>query len=207
MIDLIFIWISLIISISFHEFAHAITSYKLWDPTPKLQNRLTINPLSHVDVIWFLAVFLINFWRWRPVQVDPRFYKNPILDELIVALAWPFINFVLAFIWIWLYVFLWDFNYIETELLKRFFYIFSFLNIALWIFNLLPLPPLDWYRLVKFFFPKLWYLIDQYIIYLSILFLFIMINPASSSIIRSYIIWSTDFVFNIFYLFFKIINV
>lgn len=207
MIDIIYIWLSLIISITVHEFAHAITSYKLGDPTPKLQDRLTLNPLSHVDLIWFLSVFVINFWRWRPVQVDPRFYKNPILDELIVALAWPFSNFLLAFIGIWLYVYLLNFNYIEVEILNRFLYIFSFLNIALAIFNLLPLPPLDWYRLVKFFFPKLWYLIDQYLLYLSIFFLLIMLNPSTWTIIRNYIVSSTESIFDIIFLFFKLINV
>ena len=92
--------IILLIAIWLHEYSHAYVSYKLWDPTPKLQWRLTTNPLKHIDPIGFLMIFLIWFGRWKPVQVNPTYYKDPVKWELLVALAWPAMNLVLAIIWI-----------------------------------------------------------------------------------------------------------
>ena len=92
--------IILLISIGIHEFAHAYSSYKLWDPTPKIQGRLTPNPLKHISLWWFLAVFLIHFWWWKPVQIDPSYYKKPYRDELITSLAGPASNIILWILWI-----------------------------------------------------------------------------------------------------------
>ena len=88
--------IILLISIGIHEFAHAYSSYKLGDPTPKIQGRLTPNPLKHIDPIGFLMIFLIHFGRGKPVQIDPSYYKKPYRDELITALAGPVSNIVLG---------------------------------------------------------------------------------------------------------------
>jgi Zn-dependent protease len=87
MIDIIFLAIIFVISISLHEYAHAWSSYKLGDPTPKIQGRLTPNPLVHIDPIGFLMIFIIHFGRGRPVIVNPSYYKNTLRDELLVALA------------------------------------------------------------------------------------------------------------------------
>ena len=103
-LTIILLAIILVISIGFHEYAHAWVSYILWDPTPKLQWRLTPNPLKHIDPIGFLMIFLILFGWWKPVQVNPMYYKNKLRDELLVALAWPFANFLMAFVWSFLYI-------------------------------------------------------------------------------------------------------
>ncbi|MBF0932229.1 MAG: site-2 protease family protein, partial [candidate division SR1 bacterium] len=70
------IGIIFIVSVSLHEFAHAYASYKLGDPTPKIQGRLTPNPIKHIDPIGFILIFLIGFGRGRPVQIDPSYYKK-----------------------------------------------------------------------------------------------------------------------------------
>ena len=88
--------IILLVSIGIHEFAHAYTSYKLGDPTPKIQGRLTPNPLKHIDPIGFLMIFIIHFGRGKPVQIDPSYYKKPYRDELITALAGPASNILLG---------------------------------------------------------------------------------------------------------------
>ena len=93
----VFLVIILLVSVWLHEYAHAWTSYKLWDPTPVLQWRLTPNPFKHIDIIWFISVFLIWFWWWKPVQINPIYYKNPTRDETLTAFAWPAMNLVLAF--------------------------------------------------------------------------------------------------------------
>lgn len=164
-VTMIFLVIILAISIWLHEYAHAYTSYKLGDPTPKLQNRLTPNPIAHIDIMWFILIFLIHFWRWKPVQVNPSSYKNPLTDELKVALAWPLTNLVLWLFWI-LFVFVfWKFVFMfanpqelanaiggsYSNYLISFWILFAIVNFNLAIFNMIPIPPLDWFRLVKIY--------------------------------------------------------
>lgn len=149
--------IILAVSIWMHEYAHAYVSYRLGDPTPKLQGRLTPNPLKHLDPIGFLMIFFIHFGRGKPVQVNPLYYKNPRKGELMVALAGPTTNLILAIIWILITliytkvmggtpndIFL---NNIDPMIGFRM--SFSMLNIALALFNLIPIAPLDGYRLIK----------------------------------------------------------
>jgi len=149
--------IILAVSIWMHEYAHAYISYRLGDPTPKLQWRLTPNPLKHIDPIGFLMVFIAHFGRGKPVQINPLYYKNPRKWELMVALAWPTTNLILAIIWI-LVILIYakimggtpnDIFLNNTDLMISFRINFSFLNIALAIFNLIPIAPLDGYRLIK----------------------------------------------------------
>ncbi len=214
MIEILILAIILLISISVHEFAHAWVSYKLWDPTPKYQWRLTLNPIAHIDPIGFLMIFIIHFGWWRPVEVNPRYYKNPLLWELIVALAGPFSNLLLAFFWTFLLVLLikffwmkifyfWDLTF--EWFLYKFFYLFSLINVGLAIFNLLPFPPLDWYRLIKYFFPRVWVWIDKNLFYLSLGFLLLLFLPGTWDVIKSIVVAVSKEVFNIFYVFWTMI--
>lgn len=149
--------IILAISIGMHEYAHAYVSYRLGDPTPKLQGRLTPNPLKHLDPIWFLMIFVAHFGRGKPVQINPHYYKNPRKWELMVALAWPATNFLLAILGILIILIyvkiMWgtpnDIFMNNIDLMINFWMQFTFLNIALAVFNLIPIAPLDWYRLIK----------------------------------------------------------
>ena len=86
----------IIIGLSFHEFAHGAVSYALGDPTPKLQGRLTINPMAHMDPFGFLALMFAGFGWGVPVQIDPRYYKHRRRDEMLVALAGVTMNLLLA---------------------------------------------------------------------------------------------------------------
>lgn len=156
-VEIIQLAIILAISIGMHEYAHAYVSYRLGDPTPKLQGRLTPNPLKHLDPIGFFMIFIAHFGRGKPVQINPLYYKNPRKGELMVALAWPATNFILAIIGILvmlIYVkIMWgtpnDIFTNNIDLMISFWINFSFLNIALAIFNLIPIAPLDGYRLIK----------------------------------------------------------
>lgn len=146
--------IALAISIGLHEYAHARASNKLGDPTPKLQGRLTPNPLVHLDPLWFLLIFIIHFGRGKPVQINPWYYKNPRVDEFLVAMAGPASNIIMAIFGIlFLKLFLWDLNniWLSSNLFVTFWTQFSFLNIWLALFNLLPIPPLDGRKIVKLF--------------------------------------------------------
>ena len=148
--------IILAVSIWMHEYAHAYVSYRLGDPTPKLQWRLTPNPLKHLDPIGFLMIFIAHFGRGKPVQINPLYYKNPRKWELMVSLAGPATNLVLAIIWI-LVMLIYakimggtpnDIFMNNVDLVINFRISFSYLNISLAIFNLIPVAPLDGYRLI-----------------------------------------------------------
>ena len=208
----------LVISIALHEYAHAYFSVKLGDPTPHLQWRNTPNPLKHIDPIWFIAIFIIWFGRWRPVITNPSYYKNPLRDEMIVALAWPITNFLLAIIWAIvavLYAVYIDWATMNNLALQQFiptidtlskvigsssyslpfvfWYTFSFYNIALWIFNLIPFPPLDGYRIVQFLFPPIGAFFTKYYMYISFAVIGLLIF--GWSFIGNYVYWVTNFVF------------
>lgn len=94
----IFTAIIFVISLSLHEFAHAWMADRLGDPTPREQGRVTLNPLAHIDPWGFVLVFLIGFGWGRPVQFNPHYLKNPLQDELKIAMAGPAMNMILAFV-------------------------------------------------------------------------------------------------------------
>lgn len=213
-INIVSLAIILLIAIWLHEYAHAYVSYKLWDPTPKLQWRLTTNPLKHIDIIGFLSIFLIWFWRWKPVQINPNYYKNPIKWELMVALAWPITNLWLSIIWIFLFIISWKIFWLGLNdillwnyhnFLTWFFLQFSIINICLAVFNLIPLPPLDWFRIVKTFLPKIGNFIEKYTLYISIIFILMIVlrqSPINTFLSNtSYTIFKVIFTFfsSIFY--------
>ena len=196
LMHMLFLWITFVISISIHEFAHARTSTKLWDPTPKLQWRLTPNPLVHIDPMGFILIFIIWFGWWKPVIVNPSYYKNPIRDELLVALAGPFSNIVLAFagtIFMHIYLLLTgvDSIYAGGDPVIQFRTLFGWINVALAVFNMIPIPPLDWYRLLVFFFPKSQAFMQKYTMYFGIILLGLIFLPGISPILM-WIISSTS---------------
>ncbi len=204
--QIIFISIILAVSIGLHEYAHAWTSYKLGDPTPKIQWRLTPNPLAHIDPIGFLMIFLIWFGRWKAVQVNPSYYKKPIQGELLVALAGPATNIilaVLAIIIVLLYAVI--MGYKQTDILVgtvdiviEFWTTFAFINIALAVFNMLPIPPLDGFRLVKTFLPRIAYTMQKYGLYISIFFLILILGPGRG-IVGGFIRWAAQSIFTVLY--------
>lgn len=153
-INIIILAIILAISIGLHEYAHAWASTKLGDPTPKLQGRLTPNPLAHLDLIGFLLIFIIHFGWGKPVQIDPRYYKNPARDEFLVAMAWPASNILMAICGIvFLKLYAGDLMLLsaQSNLFTVFWFQFVFLNVGLAVFNLIPLPPLDGRKIIKLF--------------------------------------------------------
>ena len=136
-VEIVFLGIVFLISISIHEFSHAYVSHQLWDPTPKIQWRVSSNPLKHIDILGFVFVFLINFWWWKPVTTNPVYYKRPLRDQFLVAIAGPFSNIILAVLWVFVVALYWIITGIENpvilyhyeDLFLQFFFIFSIINI------------------------------------------------------------------------------
>nr|WP_223703058.1 site-2 protease family protein [Sutcliffiella deserti] len=150
-----FIVITLIIAFTLHEFAHAYTAYKFGDPTAKNQGRLTLAPHVHLDPIGTILIFIAGFGWAKPVPVNRFYFKNPRLAGILVSLAGPLSNLLLACIGYFLFFFMVRFGVLDglsvpvLEKVEMFFGIFTHLNVLLFIFNLLPFPPLDGYRIIE----------------------------------------------------------
>jgi len=138
----------ILLALTFHEFMHGWAAYKMGDPTAKMAGRLTMNPIAHLDPIGTLMLFLVHFGWAKPVPVDPRYFRNPKRDLLIVSAAGPLANMVLALA-SGLLVRLFrngHLNFIPLNVLQPVYtmVILSLqINLALAIFNLVPIPPLD----------------------------------------------------------------
>jgi len=207
----VFLVIIILISIWLHEYAHAWTSYKLWDPTPVLQWRLTPNPLKHIDILWLASLFLIWFWWWKPVQVNPVYYKNPIRDEAMTAFAWPIMNLVLAFLWMFILmiygkiVWLWvqDLLISNSDYVLWFWKMFVKLNIVLAVFNMFPLPPLDGYRLINLVWKKWGQWMEKNVYWIQRIIPILVISW--SSILNNYITAVWDPIYRLFFMLFSLI--
>lgn len=209
-VSLLITAIILIISITVHEYAHARASDKLGDPTPRMQKRLTLNPLAHIDPLGLLLVFLVGFGRGKAVQINPHYYKNPLRDELLVALAGPLSNIILTIIgMIILLIYEYLFLGVNSTLLgqwdiaSQFWIQFCFMNIALAVFNMIPLPPLDGYRIIKMFFPDSISRIEPYGQYILFWFVILFIRWPWAGLLSSYIHNVSSTIFNILYALFS----
>ncbi|MCM3322454.1 site-2 protease family protein [Cytobacillus kochii] len=178
--DIPYVAITLIIAFTLHELAHAWVAYKFGDPTAKNQGRLTLNPISHLDPIGTLLIFIAGFGWARPVPVNRFFFKNPRLAGVCVSLAGPLSNFVLATFALGLWYWLIGNGYTVPESLLAFLNIFIGLNMLLFIFNLIPLPPLDGYRVIADLVPNDWRAKMMSIEnYGGLIFLILVITPLS----------------------------
>ena len=143
----------ILIGLTCHEASHAYVSYKLGDFTPKAQGRLTLNPKAHIDLWGFFFLIFSGFGWGRPVEVNSRYYKNRKFGEILVAISGVFANLLIAIIFAFLYKYL---NLILTAniinsisvVLDMIYYTIQ-INIVLFIFNLLPCPPLDGWNLIS----------------------------------------------------------
>ncbi len=140
-----------LIAITFHEFAHAYAATKLGDDTPMLQNRLSLNPLSHIDPIGFVLLLFVGFGWGKPVEINPRNFNSKYSQtggEAIVAAAGPIMNFILAIVLTIVYCAIFKFAnaFVQTDIggiIASMIQYTIIVNIGLGIFNLIPLPPLD----------------------------------------------------------------
>ena len=133
----------LIFSLCFHEFSHGYIAYRLGDHTAARSGRLTLNPLAHLDPIGSLMILFVGFGWANPVPVNPINFSNPRVDMMKVAFAGPASNLMLAFI-AGLGIRLANYSELmSNEILYQTLYVFSFINIELAVFNMLPIAPLD----------------------------------------------------------------
>ena len=148
-----------LLSITVHEFAHAVVAKKMGDDTAQKQGRLTLNPFKHADIIGTLVMPLASFasgfaligWA-KPVPIDRRKFKNHFRDDALVSFAGPASNFLLAVIFYLIFYAMYQ-GSVSHYIINLFWY-GVFFNIFLFAFNLLPIPPLDGSHILFDIFPN-----------------------------------------------------
>lgn len=147
--------VPMIIGTVFHELAHGFAAWKLGDPTAKMQGRLTLNPIAHLDPAGsfiFLATALMGpfaFGWAKPVPVNPAYFRNRRVGEIIVSVVGPMANFVIAFLLALILIKGENFfarNINQSVIMPYLVKMLNFgviINVTLGWFNLIPIPPLD----------------------------------------------------------------
>ncbi|HWR38061.1 MAG TPA: site-2 protease family protein [Patescibacteria group bacterium] len=150
--DMLFRIPALLIALTFHEYAHARVANALGDPTARMAGRLTLNPIAHLDPIGLLMLWLFKFGWAKPVPVNPSYFRNEKQGMLLVSLAGPASNILLAFSTAVVIELLFKFHVLGGGLgqILQLTYIY---NILLAIFNLLPIPPLDGAKILSSLLP------------------------------------------------------
>ncbi len=202
-----------IVAITFHEFAHAYAAYKLGDDTPKMQGRLNLNPLSHIDPFGFILLIFAHIGWGKPVQINPRNFDRKFsmsTGEAIVSVAGPAMNFILAIVFTILYFAILKIApmFIFSELGYYIMIVIQstiVVNVGLGVFNLIPIPPLDGSKIFRNFMSynvKDW--LDRYEKYFYIAFLVLWISGLLGNIISPIISWIANGLFKLIGLLFGI---
>ena len=156
-IDKIIMIPMVLIALMFHELAHGWVSIRLGDPTPKYQGRITLNPLAHLDPVGTLLMVLTGFGWAKPVEINPRYYRDPKKGMALTALAGPVTNFLLAVVAMLIYgvifVIYLKTGIFETSMSSISYLVMRFvmLNLCFMVFNFIPIPPLDGSRILGVF--------------------------------------------------------
>lgn len=147
--------ITIIVSLSFHEFGHAWSAKRYGDNTAELQGRLTLNPIAHIDPVGLLMIIIIGFGWARPVPTNPKNF-NSFWAPLFIAAAGPFANLILAILAINVFSLAASqgFAFTFNEEAVTFFYWFTYINLLLMLFNLIPVGPLDGHYILPYFLPR-----------------------------------------------------
>lgn len=190
-----------LIAITFHEFAHAFAAVKLGDETPKMQGRLSLNPLSHLDPIGIIMLIFAHIGWGKPVEINPRNFKGRISTsaaEAIVSVAGPLMNFILALVFSLIFAALTKFVPALNGIVAIIILDIIIINIGLGVFNLIPLPPLDGSKILAHFLPinaRRWFVEHENIFYIA--FIIIWLTPIASRITSPIINAILNFLLNI----------
>ncbi len=160
----------ILFALTIHEFSHGYAAYKLGDDTAKRAGRLTLNPLKHLDLFGtiifplLLIISKVGFvvgWA-KPVPINPYNFKNLKRDTAIVSFAGPLANFISAIAFSIIFNLLYSPTASQNIFIMIIFYTI-FINIALGLFNLIPIPPLDGSKIFGAFLPdNLYYKYQQF---------------------------------------------
>jgi Zn-dependent protease len=204
-------------AIVFHEVAHGFAAYKLGDPTAKSQGRLSLNPLRHIDIfgtvilpLCMLAMSGPIFGYAKPVPYNPRYFKNPKRDDVIVGLAGPAANLAMSLL---AAVLAWAFYVPATTFALQndifyYFYLlflplFALVNLYLMFFNLLPIPPLDGSSVLALIIPQKYlpqyYKVQQYAFPIFLVLIVVVPYVFNINPISAYLDWTAGNLFNLIF--------
>lgn len=143
----------LVLSLTLHEFSHAFVAYKNGDTTAKFANRVSINPLVHIDTMGFICCLLFGFGWAKPVPINPNQFRNIKKGLFWTSIAGVLMNLLIAFIFCPLYLIcikylIAPFSNFELFLINICYFAFVF-NICLLVFNLIPVYPLDGFNILQ----------------------------------------------------------
>ncbi|WP_411343224.1 site-2 protease family protein [Paenibacillus sp. WLX1005] len=177
--------LALVIGFTVHEFSHAYFANKFGDPTAKMLGRVTLNPAAHVDLLGLVLLLIAGFGWARPVPVNRANFHRPRLMGIIVSAAGPVSNLLLALITVIIYYGLNYFGVIGSFANNRidiaivtFVQYMVLMNCFLFIFNLIPLPPLDGYRILSDWLPpRISYKLQRVEQWAMLIFLLLLFLP------------------------------
>ncbi|MFC5467087.1 site-2 protease family protein [Cohnella suwonensis] len=170
----------MLVAFSVHEFAHAWTAWRFGDDTAYNEGRVTLNPMAHLDWIGMLFLLIGGFGWAKPVPVRRSRFKNPKFMSIAVSAAGPISNLLLAFLMLFVLELLHSINVIDglSDQMWIFTTYWITINLSLFLFNLIPIPPLDGYRIIEEFLPVRWRIkIMEYSQWTTFIFLLIIFIP------------------------------
>ncbi|MBD0379084.1 site-2 protease family protein [Paenibacillus sedimenti] len=150
-----FVILVLVISFTIHEFAHAYSAYKFGDSTAYQFGRVSLNPMVHLDLFGTILLLIAGFGWAKPVPVNRGNFKKPRLMGIIVTAAGPVSNLILVFISAFIFMAFLKFGWFDglstgsAKAIKLFLTLMLNINLTLFLFNLIPIPPLDGYRIIQ----------------------------------------------------------
>lgn len=216
-ISYIAVFLALMVVLPVHEFAHAFVADKCGDKTPRSYGRLTLNPLSHVDVYGLVALVLVHFGWGKPVPVNPYNFRRRKLGSVLVSIAGVVANYILAFltvplVYLLFYIIIPDFGYFDDLLILTVLYIPE-LCLTFFVFNMLPIYPLDGFKLFETLNGgkgKIYRFLRDYghYILLGLIFLGIIANNSGVyqlDILGMYVSWASDLIAQPIYAFWGLI--
>ena len=167
----------LVIALVIHEYAHAKAADVMGDFTPRMTGRLTLNPMAHIDPIGLIMLLVVRFGWAKPVMINARNFRNWRQGELLVAVAGPVANLIVAFISLLAVAVLFKLG-MFSEGVRLVLSMMVLFNINFAIFNMLPLPPLDGSKILMVLLPgRLAYKLMSLERYSFIILIFLMMTP------------------------------
>lgn len=192
----------ILLGFTFHEYAHAYAATIFGDPTPGRQGRLTVNPLAHIDIWGLLLIIFAGFGWAKPVQTNPSNYHTRVREkDIVVSLVGPFTNLIIAIIAgaVIFIMYRAGIDYYSSKVLYDILYGVIWINSVLFIFNLIPLPPLDGFHIVVDILPNSFYNFVGFMMkYGNIVLLIFILSPLSNMIVSSGANFVIDFIYKLF---------
>ncbi|MET3289574.1 site-2 protease family protein [Brevibacillus fluminis] len=176
--------IAFVIAFSLHEWAHAFVAWRLGDNTARNEGRLTVNPIPHIDPFGLILILFGPFGWAKPVPINPLHFRgNKRLGIVYVSAAGPIVNLVLAFLFCLLFIAAdhsaWVYSLSDKWAAAVMYTLGACItiNCGLFVFNLLPIPPLDGSKIFRFLAPRSWepffYKLEMYGPWVLLLMIFI----------------------------------